>query len=286
MDLEERRNSDEGWTPGFVSGITLWRPITLFVMVMVAFNIYGFVAFQLPVNIYAILISSQFVVILGGALLYRKFFSNEGTTWPSLRRLGMPVWVACLVMVASIVVGLLGNVIALLVVELYPALGEVADGYQETLQELLLPDQLWAQLLGAFSVMIVAPFCEEILFRGTMLPEQRRAQLAVNAILLNGVLFALMHANPVAFVSLAIIGCFLAHITLSSGAIWGAILGHAALNGVNGVILPRLAEDVTAPDELVLSEILVALVVLASLSLSLWWFTIRAINKSKAPQKA
>lgn len=255
------------------------RPLILFFVFFIAFQGYSLIAMGLGFDIYLAIISAQLIVILGGALFYRWKFASPKVSWPSLKKLGMPVWVLGVVIVASISIGLLGNVVAAAMVELFPTLKEMAEQYQETIERLLLSEGLRPQILGAISVAIVAPFCEEIFFRGTLLAEQRRAQTTLGVILLNGVLFSAMHGNPVAFVSLTIIGCYLAHITVYSGAIWAAIIGHSALNTVNGVLLPRVAQDLTTPEELAWTDILVALAILLPLTIALWWLSTHLIRR-------
>lgn len=260
---------------------TLLRPLLLFFSVFLIFNIAGAIGITLSLGVYATIIGSQLLVILGGAILYRRHLAHSDIDWPSHRRLGMPPWVVAVLIVTAVVLGLLGNVLAALTVEIFPSLKEAALAYQEQTQNLLLAEGLLPQILGAISIAIVAPLCEEILFRGTILIEQRRAQTMMGAVLLNGVLFSIMHVNPMAFLSLALIGAFLAHITLSSRAIWGAIIAHSALNTANGVILPRLTTQLPEQEEPEFMQILIAFLLLAPLAAGFWWLTIRLINLAR-----
>lgn len=258
----------------------LGRPLILYLAVIFAMILFqvAMVAFSLDARLATILM--QVIVILGLALVYRQYFSHPDTTWPGLKKLGMSPLTLGLVMFSSVALGFLGMLLNALTLEIFPALQPLAETYQEGMEDLLLPDSLGLQVLGAIGVAVAAPICEEVLFRGTILAEQRRSQLAVGAIILNGALFAAIHFNPVGFVALAAVGTFWAHVTLRSRALWGAIAGHAALNLVNGVILLRLLVNYTGPqeDEVSLVVIIAALALVLPLAAALWWLTIRAID--------
>lgn len=255
-----------------------WRALLLFFAILVVFGIVQVIAMELPILPQAAIIATQLIVILGGAILYRKTLARKETTWPSLKKLGMSPAAAVVVVAASVALGFLANAIGALKVKIFPELVPMAEAYQDQIELLLLPEAMHAQILGAIGVAVVAPFAEEILFRGTILAEQRRRQMAANAILLNGILFSMMHLNPVAFVSLAIVGCYFAHITLRSDSVWGAILGHAALNLVNGVVLLRVAADVAAPEQVTWGQIIIALAILVPVVVFLWWTSIRLMR--------
>lgn len=263
-------------------GGDLKRPIGLFFTVLVLFVVVQVAIQGLGTDARISIMLAQIVVIFGGALAYRRFFSKPKTKWPNLKKTGMSIWAMGVVIVASVVVGLLSNLLGGLTIELVPGLKELAEQYQQGMERLLLTENLSEQILGAVAIVVVAPVCEEFLFRGTILPEQRRSQYAAGAVLLNGILFSAMHLNPVGFVSLAVIGCYFAHVTLRSGSLWGSILGHAALNLFNGVILLRLAGDLGSPDEIGLLQILGGLALLLPLTALLWWLSIRLIRGSKS----
>ncbi len=254
------------------------RPILFFFAILVAFIAAQGVVMALPVDTRVGIIISQLVVILGGSLVYRRFFSRSDTTWPKLKRLKISPLALIAVLVASISLGFLANALGALTIQLFPNLAPMAEQYQLEIERLLLPDELSAQILGALAVVVVAPLAEEVMFRGTLLPEQRRSQTAVSAILLNGLLFSAMHLNPVALLSLTLVGAYFAHITLRSGSLWPAILGHAVLNLVNGVVLLRVAGDMAAPDEIGWLELSIALGILIPVTATLWWFSIRLMG--------
>ena len=232
----------------------------------------------LPIDTRLAIIITQVVIILGGALVYRHYFGRKQTKWPRVRRLGMSPMALIVVLIASVSLGFLANALGALTILVFPNLAPMAVEYQEQIQQLLLPEALHAQILGAVAIAVVAPICEEVMFRGTLLPEQRRSQTAANAILLNGLLFSAMHLNPVALLSLFVVGAYFAHITLRSGSLWGAILGHAVLNLVNGVVLLRVAADMADPQEVGWLEVGLALAILIPVTALLWWGSLRLIG--------
>ncbi|OFX24486.1 MAG: hypothetical protein A2V77_06340 [Anaeromyxobacter sp. RBG_16_69_14] len=82
----------------------------------------------------------------------------------------------------------------------------------------------------------VAPFCEEVAFRGWLLTALRTRCRTGPAIALSAVLFAAMHLDPVRFSALVALGVLYAWMTWRSGSVWPAILAHAT-NNVLGVAL-------------------------------------------------
>lgn len=106
--------------------------------------------------------------------------------------------------------------------------------------------------LTAVRAVVVAPVCEEALFRGSVLSslqvtgsvrERFRVPFMVVAC---GLLFALMHMNPMQTVYQFFLGGTLAYVTLRFGSIVPAIVIHLT-NNVLGVVLslPAVGEATT-----------------------------------------
>lgn len=149
---------------------------------------------------------------------------------------------------ALLLLGLIGPALALtsnllggLVVSLSPSLQEMAQSYMTSTRAMLYPEQPWLRAAALISIVGSAPLCEELLFRQVMLSEQSRAPTpVVISLLFNGLLFGLLHANPISMLPLTILGAFLAHLTWMTRRLWPAILVHALVNLTNGVIIPEL----------------------------------------------
>jgi CAAX protease family protein len=80
--------------------------------------------------------------------------------------------------------------------------------------------------------VFVAPFCEEVFFRGFVFAGLLRSMPLVWAIVLSALIFAVAHADPGSFVVLFIIGLALAFLRWRTGSLWPGLLLHALNNGV------------------------------------------------------
>src|SRR6266496_355588 len=83
-----------------------------------------------------------------------------------------------------------------------------------------------------FSAVVIAPFCEEVFFRGFVFPGLRRGMPLGWAIVLSSLLFAVAHADPGSFAVLFIIGLALAIVGGRTRSIWPSILLHMLNNGI------------------------------------------------------
>ncbi|MBI4220893.1 MAG: CPBP family intramembrane metalloprotease [Chloroflexi bacterium] len=92
---------------------------------------------------------------------------------------------------------------------------------------------LW---LALFVVAAVAPFAEEIFFRGFAFSGLRRDLGMVVAVVASAALFALFHVNPAVFVPTFIFGIVLAWVYIQTGSIWPAMFAHALNNAVALVV--------------------------------------------------
>jgi len=94
------------------------------------------------------------------------------------------------------------------------------------------PLTTYATLFGA---VFIAPFCEEIFFRGFVFPGLRRAMPVGAAIVVSSLLFAIAHADPGSFPVLLIIGLALAFIRWRTASIWPGMFLHMLNNGIGAV---------------------------------------------------
>lgn len=94
------------------------------------------------------------------------------------------------------------------------------------------------QLLFAVVAVIVAPFCEEILFRGYLLGRLRRMLPTWVALLVSAVLFAGAHSfaaksgTIVLIVGTFAMGIVLGWSRIASRSLWPAVVAHMVNNGV------------------------------------------------------
>ena len=95
---------------------------------------------------------------------------------------------------------------------------------------------------------VVAPFAEELVFRGLLFP-WLRARLGVPAaVLLSALFFATMHGALILIPALTVVGAAFAVIYQRSGSLWPAIVAHSVFNGIMIVALyALLAAGLTLP---------------------------------------
>jgi len=91
-----------------------------------------------------------------------------------------------------------------------------------------------AEIAIAFMLVgIVAPFVEEITFRGIVFPSLKDSWGTAPALLVSSAAFGVVHLQPTIAVPLALIGVGLAAIFLRTRSLWSAVIAHCAYNTVS-----------------------------------------------------
>lgn len=90
-----------------------------------------------------------------------------------------------------------------------------------------------------FLLVVVAPFTEELFFRGLLLRGFVRRYGKLTAVLASGLLFGIMHLNPWQFIATSVAGAVLAWWAVETRSLWPCIYGHA-LNNSLPVLVSRL----------------------------------------------
>jgi hypothetical protein len=83
----------------------------------------------------------------------------------------------------------------------------------------------------------LAPFFEEMLFRGLLFGLLRRRWGFGPGMVASGALFALYHFNLLALVPLFVVGALLAVVYEKTRSLWWAMLWHGVFNGVNLLLM-------------------------------------------------
>lgn len=104
------------------------------------------------------------------------------------------------------------------------------------------PITTYATLIAA---VFVAPFCEEVFFRGFVFPGLRRKMPVAMAIVTSALLFAIAHADIGSFAVLLVIGLLLAFIRWRTGSIWPGMLLHMLNNGIGAASILLVMWGVT-----------------------------------------
>ena len=87
-------------------------------------------------------------------------------------------------------------------------------------------------------VLLIGPIFEEIIFRGAIFSILRKNIPLVPAIIIQAILFGLLHGNPLQGIYAFFLGIVLCLIYLYTGRILGNMLCHIIFNILGSVILP------------------------------------------------
>jgi membrane protease YdiL (CAAX protease family) len=173
-----------------------------------------------------------------GLLILAYYMQRRGLVWPSafgLQRTGF---------LRHARVGLLAYLAALPVMFFASVVYETilsAKGYPTTMQDVALllagARGVWVRLYLTLLAVLLAPFFEECVFRGVLLPLLARQFGTGPAVLLSSALFAAIHWHLPSFVPLLVMASSFALGYLYSGSLWVPVTMHAAFNTVNLTIL-------------------------------------------------
>lgn len=114
-------------------------------------------------------------------------------------------------------------------------------GYPLTLQNVALfylePRPGWLQGVMIFIGMLAAPFAEELLFRGVVLPAVAKKLGGAPAVLLLAVVFAAMHFHVPSLAPLFLLAAAFSLAYIQTGSLWVPVTMHVLFNGVNLAVL-------------------------------------------------
>jgi membrane protease YdiL (CAAX protease family) len=103
-------------------------------------------------------------------------------------------------------------------------------------------DVVFIVLLGV-AVVVAAPLCEELFFRGLLFRGMRGFWPLLPSLLVSGFLFGVFHLNPSVLLPFTAIGALFAWATVESGSLWTSIGAHAGFNYVSFIFTLVLAAD-------------------------------------------
>jgi membrane protease YdiL (CAAX protease family) len=110
----------------------------------------------------------------------------------------------------------------------------------QTNDQVLLAESKRAPLTTYATLLVavfIAPFCEEIFFRGFVFPGLRNGMAVGWAIVFSALLFGVAHADPGSFVVLFIIGIALAFLRWRTKSIWPGMILHMLNNGIGALVI-------------------------------------------------
>jgi len=225
-----------GWKAFFMAlfglGLAAWIGVVLFaVQYTIAFVLVRILpqeslASNVVNAVYQVIV---YVVALMVIIFVPWKLLKQKTTRDELGLRGLPTWTDLLLApIGFIVVLLLGGFLVLVMRAMLPGINwEQAQevGYHN----LFRPSDF---ILAFTCLVVLAPLCEEIMFRGWLYGKLRFRMPAVPAILITSVLFGVMHGQwnvGVTVFAMSLGMCVMRELT---GTIWSGVLLHMIKNGV------------------------------------------------------
>ncbi len=187
-------------------------------------------------DLYLGLIFSQVILILAPALLFWRIHRVEQVSFARLEPLRLHF--VPLIVVLSASMWLLSIIYAVIVMT-----GLTGLGYEPAIL-FEPPDDIQSLVKLIIVVAIFAGICEEILFRGAIMPAMEQ-QGRLPAVILSSLLFAFFHGSFIRLPNTFILGVVIAVVVIKTGSLWGGILFHI-LNNLYSMIYLYLAGQ-TAP---------------------------------------
>jgi membrane protease YdiL (CAAX protease family) len=133
---------------------------------------------------------------------------------------------------AAVVVSFAGRLLAGLAAAMLQALG-IRLPQPTTDPTAILGSGPISVVLILVLLMVVAPFAEEVVFRGVIMASLHRRFGPVWAIAGSGLLFALVHVQPATVFAIVFVGLALGWVAMRYRSIWPSIIAHSLFNGVS-----------------------------------------------------
>jgi membrane protease YdiL (CAAX protease family) len=192
------------------------------------------------------------LVMLAGTLMYQGvtlvligvFLRMHRMTWPEAfgfttkriaRTLGLAALATALILPITMALGEVSKLIL-------EGMGQRPQ-LQETVQALKSTETLQQQIYFAIVTIFVAPFVEEVMFRGILYPSFKHLGYPKFALWSTSIFFAVSHVNAVAFIPLLFMAVILTFLYETTENLIAPIVTHALFNATNFAwLLHRMAE--------------------------------------------
>jgi membrane protease YdiL (CAAX protease family) len=89
-----------------------------------------------------------------------------------------------------------------------------------------------AMAIGYLLVGVIAPFAEEVAFRGVVFAGVSAGWGTAAGVIISGLLFGIVHLEPLEMLPLALIGMGLAAVFVRARSLWPAVIAHGCYNVV------------------------------------------------------
>lgn len=196
-------------------------------------------------------------------------------------KVGPARWIASLLVIvgtSGIIYLQLAGFVAL--GEHVPAIESALENYTELSEMFVGSENIWMIIL---STCILIPIAEELIFRGVIQGELRRVMPALPVVIIQAVIFALVHINPIQVAYVIIPAIILGAVYEWTKSILVPIVLHMAFN-FTGAALPILLADNEKASSFMMM-VLMAMVPVAVLG-SLYLFSRRKTDPSPTSSQA
>ncbi len=162
------------------------------------------------------------LVALSGVIILGSWLSGEPPRMAGWREIRVPYWIGLVLAAggATVVLGEFSN----LILFLFP----LPPWLTRTLEDLTGGPIGWT----LFSLALVAPATEELLFRGLLLRGFARRYGTGAGLVLSSALFALFHLNLWQALPAFLAGLYLGRVFLATGSLVPSLLVHGLFNGL------------------------------------------------------
>lgn len=113
---------------------------------------------------------------------------------------------------------------------------------QEPVKMLLEGGTPFEKIFLYATIVLIAPICEEVVFRGSIFRFLHRQIPLYGALGISAGLFALMHVNLFSFMPLVVVGAGLALAYRESGSILSSMTFHATFNSIQLLLILNFSE--------------------------------------------
>ncbi len=190
---------------------------------------------------YILFISEIISIIVFGIWYYfehvKPYYSENGESSDGVRNI-------CTAKALSFIVcsTFSGFSFALLISHVVGALWPASQAIFDQLMSLSIGDDT---IIGYLTIMFFAPVAEELAFRGVLLQKSKKVFGMTGCIILNSILFAVMHMNPLQSLYVLPIAAIYTYLAYHYRTVFTSILAHIINNSL-GVLIPfALHRDLT-----------------------------------------
>ena len=274
MDSNVYGNNDSNYEGTAPTGSLDNGPVEIPIIKVLRFYLFVFLLLVVFGSIFQVMhfeigmILTQLLLILLPSLWFWQRYRSDKKVFARLQPLGLrfvPV-----IILLSAAFWLMNVVIASGLV-----FGLMELGYEPI--EVLTPPQTLGQFLIMVAVIsLAAGVCEEVLFRGTIMPALE-SHGTVPAVVFSALLFALFHVSFLNLFSTFMLGLVIAVVVIKTGSLWGGILYHILNNFYATLYLYLAGQEETATE--IDPQVLPTLLIVFIIALVGAYFGLRILQK-------